>query len=322
MIAGSMRSISTAMTTPAEQGGLPTGAFVGTWDAKREMVLAPKSVATGPGTFTHPEISRDGTRLALWGLAGDQAMVRCMDLAANKEFWQSSPDFICCHPTWSPDGTQLAFACNPNCPRDNIPGALYDTSRFSPRQIWVANLRTGKYRQVTANGADNERPAWSPDGTRLAFVSTHNGQTAIRVAAAANRQEQPVTDCNGRSCYRPAWHPDGERIIFNTKGPDNHYLWIVHHNGSGLGQLTPNATGPTRIWDHGACCSADGSQVLFHSNRGGAPGLWLLDIESKNLREVQVEGFDWAAHGTWDAAQTRIAFDAPLRSRVSRFRVE
>ncbi len=108
----------------------------------------------GQQDATSSSVARDG-RIAFADAAG---AIRIIDREGKLSEVANIPT-PCNHPTWSPDGKRLAFAC----------------FRFSNRQddgaLWVADFESGGVSQLYDGPGLQKSPAWSPDGHRLAFVS-------------------------------------------------------------------------------------------------------------------------------------------------------
>ncbi|MEJ2708649.1 MAG: caspase family protein [Anaerolineales bacterium] len=102
---------------------------------------------------------------------------------------------------WSPDGSQIAFACDVDGDLE-VYSLDSDGSSYAPRQ-------------VTHNDADDKDPAWSPDSARLAFVSNQGGGDfeLYIINALGGNLSAPFTDNAVADC-RPAWSPDGRRIAY------------------------------------------------------------------------------------------------------------
>jgi len=120
-------------------------------------------------------------------------------------------------PTWSPDGTEIAFASRAT-PVGAPSGAV---------GIFVVDVATGKTRVLSRNGAD-DLPAWSPDGSRISF--TRNGAIVVVPAAGAPRT---LTRPRSGDDLGPSWSPDGSRLAF-TRYTENDVreTWVMNANGS------------------------------------------------------------------------------------------
>ena len=98
-------------------------------------------------------------------------------------------------------------------------------------------------RQLTNSDGADGGPAWSPDGSRIAFDSTRDSNYELYVIDADGSKTRRLTHTPRRSEARPTWSPDGKRIAFNagTEGNlETHEICIIDANGSNLQCLTDN----------------------------------------------------------------------------------
>jgi dipeptidyl aminopeptidase/acylaminoacyl peptidase len=108
-------------------------------------------------------------------------------------------------PQISPDGRQVAYVVT----------TLSEEKDQYLANIWLADSAGGEPRRFTTGPKRDTKPRWSPDGTRLAFLSERDGQakTQLYVMPAAGGEPSRLTDCpNGVMSY--VWSPDGARIAF------------------------------------------------------------------------------------------------------------
>ena len=99
---------------------------------------------------------------------------------------------------------------------------------------------------LTRNGAADETPVWSPDGAKIAFVTSRDGNnTQIYVMAANGANQTALTTDNTATNYSPAWSPDGSKIAFvsDRDGPGGD-IYVMGANGSNPTRLTQNAGYP------------------------------------------------------------------------------
>jgi Tol biopolymer transport system component len=87
-------------------------------------------------------------------------------------------------------------------------------------------------KQVTYNSTNDVRPAWSPDGTKIAFT---NGEASdIFVINANGGGQVNLTKTPGISDDEPAWSPNGRKIVFTSDGD----LWIMEADGTNRRNFT------------------------------------------------------------------------------------
>ena len=111
-------------------------------------------------------------------------------------------------PEISPDGRWVAYTVRHTNWEDNA----YDT------QIWLADARDGRTRQLTASKKSSSSPAWSPDGTSLAFISDRTEKRQIYIINPLGGEADALTTVeDGVTSFE--WSPDGSRIAFAATEP-------------------------------------------------------------------------------------------------------
>jgi len=120
---------------------------------------------------------------------------------------------------------------------------------------------------LTGLGGINVSPTFSPDGSRMAFVSDQGGSAAVYVSSANGGPATRLT--NTGKATDPAWSPTGEYIAFVNRETD---IYIVRPDGSGLKALTGGMGRNYR-----PSFSPDGRMIVFASDRSGRMQLYVMN---------------------------------------------
>ena len=152
---------------------------------------------------------------------------------------------------------------------------------FSTRIAYVVKS-TGRYelKIADADGSNDQAalasrepiisPAWSPDGSKLAYVSFEAKKPVVYVHDLASGRRHVAANFKG-SNSAPAWSPDGKRLAVVLSKDGSSQLYVVNVDGSGVTRL---ATSPGI--DTEPRWSPDGSFIYFTSDRGGSPQIYRI----------------------------------------------
>ena len=127
-------------------------------------------------------------------------------------------------------------------------------------------------------------PAWSPDGTKVAYVSFENKKPVVYVQNLVTRQRTVVANFKG-SNSAPSWSPDGSRIAIALARNGLTQVYTVNADGSNLQRLT-NTDGI----DTEPQFSADGKSIYFTSDRSGGPQIYRMPATGGNAQRVTFNG--------------------------------
>ena len=78
----------------------------------------------------------------------------------------------------------------------------------------------------TTGEAAEMGPAWSPDGSRIAFCADRDGDQEIYAMDASGQKVTQLTD-NNRDDFAPSWSPDGRHIAFTSDHDGNSEIWVM-----------------------------------------------------------------------------------------------
>ena len=79
-------------------------------------------------------------------------------------------------------------------------------------QLWCLDLPNGEPRQLTSAGTANGEPAFSPDGSLLAFSSNRDDGSQVWMLPTAGGEARKLTDLPGGAA-RPVWFADGSKLL-------------------------------------------------------------------------------------------------------------
>ncbi|MDQ6622819.1 MAG: DUF5050 domain-containing protein [Verrucomicrobiota bacterium] len=228
--------------------------------------------------FNHdPAFSRDGTRIAFTSDRDGRDEVYVMNSdGSNQTRLTSNMGSGSGAASFSGDGTRIAFEVD------------HDTYYSD---IYVMNSDGSAQRAVTTTGLES-RPAFSPDGTHIAFNSLRDGGAEIYRMNADGSGQTRLTPESFAS--KPAYSPDGTHIAYISI--DSSYttqILVMNADGSGRTQLTQGS----HSFDHPAF-SPDGTRIACVTDIDGS-GIYVMNADGTNLRRV-VDG----QAPSWGGAET------------------
>ncbi len=148
-------------------------------------------------------------------------------------------------------------------------------------QVWVADERGKRARQVTRTPSDKTRVSWFPDGRRL-LASAQDGKVhAVDIASGEETaivlEQGPVLDA--------VLSPDGQRLAYSfSTAMDGNDIWIANVDGSGPRKIAKQAA-----LQHEPAWAPDGSALYYLSGDGGqAHDIWRLQLSDQATEQVTV----------------------------------
>lgn len=165
-------------------------------------------------------------------------------------------------PSWSPDGTKLAYV-------------TFENKR---PQIFIQDIYTMNRTQMTSFPGINGSPKFSPDGKQLALVLSKDGNTELYVMDIASKQLRRVTK-NRAIDTEPSWSPDGESLIFSSERGGKPQIYRVNLDSGKVRRLT--FEGDMNL---GGTITPDGKQMVMVNRTRGDYHIARQDLSSGNLQ--------------------------------------
>ena len=165
-------------------------------------------------------------------------------------------------PSWSPDGTKLAYVS-------------FENKR---PQIFIQDLYTMNRTQMSDFKGINGSPRFSPDGKQLALVSSKDGNPELYIMDIASKQVRRITDDRAIDT-EPNWMPDGKSLIFSSERGGKPQLYRVDLASNKVRRLT--FQGEMNL---GGTVSPDGKQLVFVNRTRGDYHIARQDLISGNMQ--------------------------------------
>ena len=216
--------------------------------------------------------SRDGESLVYSGSLGAHRLLCLWQVGIREEQPPQRLDlagFLAYHPSIAPAGNRLAFSRGLQ---------NYDIWRYQPG---------GAPEPFIMSSLDELWPAFSPDGSRIAFGSSRSGEVFdIWVANADGSNPVQLTNRLGRHQGMPLWSPDGRWIAFQSQGWDGAFdIYVIDASGGRPRRLTSEPSDEIiPSW------SRDGKWIYLGSNRTGRYEIWRVASGGGQAEQVTQNG--------------------------------
>ena len=163
---------------------------------------------------------------------------------------------------WSRNGENIAFAV-----REGPAQGIYRRNPDGVNEFRVTNN-------------PDYSPVWSPDSSKLAFLSERDGNPELYVMDADASNVKRLTETDAPE-YDISWSPNGQLILFVSERDDNPEIYVTAKDGTRQDRLTFNTTIDNQpVW------SPTGKQIAFVSYLDGDADIFLMSSDGKNQKRV------------------------------------
>jgi eukaryotic-like serine/threonine-protein kinase len=235
-----------------------------------DPMLVAESVAAmfGNSPFGSFSVSGNGVLAYLPGFGSARTQLVWFDRTGRRLGTMAEPaDYS--NPAISPD--QKMVAVGKRDPQTNT------------RDIWVIDLQRGASSRFTFDPSDDTNPAWSPDGTRIAFTSDRKGHRDIYVKPASGSGEEQLVLESSENKYVEDWSSDGQYLLWGTNTEERLFSFKEHKSlplpkfTEDQGRFCPSRSGPPR-WFAYTSGETGAPQVYVRSFAAlsGSGGKWQI----------------------------------------------
>ena len=242
-----------------------------------------KMLHTGQGVAWSP----DGKMLGITTQGGGGTQITLLQITGTVTRRIGDAKILARFPQWSPDGKYVLFEG-------------MDKGKSYTGEVWVAQVDGDEVQRLTPSAAADWAPVPSPDGKRVAFLTTRGHKAEAWVADADGRKPQRLADADTVS--RLVWAPDGKSLLVLRKSGS---VAVRFGAAPTTQDLKMQAALPTASW------SPDGRKILYTGVEKGRTALMVHNVAGNTGRALLggvSEKTPGDRHGAWDAQAKQVAF--------------
>lgn len=160
----------------------------------------------------------------------------------------------------------------------------YVTKAAQRYQLWVADADGENAQSALASPEPIISPAWSPNGSQLAYVSFESRKPVVYTHDVGTGKRRLIANFRG-SNSAPAWSPDGRTLAVTLSRDGGSQLYAIDASGGEPRRLAQSSSIDTE-----PAYTPDGKNIYFVSDRGGAPQIYKMPSSGGNAERVTFTG--------------------------------
>ncbi len=256
--------------------------FAGCESSPGELQRRPESQR--PILFTFFETLPSGYRVeSIFSIQGDGTGIDTVYSGAALPMEGSAhpPGLLARLPAWAPDGSRVVFQGYWSSPDQEVRETrLGRVGRSAGSDIFMISPDGTDLRRITNDPFRNAGPVFSPDGSRIAYSSTRDGNSDVFVVDTLGTRPRRITDSPHRECC-PDWSPDGTRLLYVSDREERPGLYVVADGTRIAFHARTCATIDPLARDDDERCKATGEYGVQ-----GNLAVFLISPDGSNLKRV------------------------------------
>jgi TolB protein len=155
--------------------------------------------------------------------------------------------------------------------------------RTENNEIYTMDSDGLNQKMLTDNDAEDLIPCFSPDGSKIVFLSYRDGNEEVYIMNSDGSNQKNLSNSEGVEWF-PRFSPDGSKIIFASDRDGPPQIYTINIDGSNLERLTY-----TKFAENMPCFSPDGSKIVYNSNRGDDfmyAEIYIMDSDGMNQQRL------------------------------------
>jgi Tol biopolymer transport system component len=261
------------------------------------------SPGDGEGLFITPSINPKGDEVVFHGALTGYSRIWRYTQEDDSSVALTDEDYVAVEPSYSWDGMLISFAADKGIDQKRTDmseignsllkmGMMYLGGNPKAMNIYIMNSDGSALRQITKWDAVDMRPAFSPDGQQILFMSSKESGSIKKLSlytVSVKGDEEPQMIPNSEGANRPWYSVDGEWIYYWKEIDDRGTLCQMSADGS---EWHPLASDTGGIGSHGPFIDSSGEWLWFHSVQDTYNQIFKMPIGGGDFVSVTPPGFE------------------------------